>query len=286
MKWGRDARDKRHFIIMSAVAALVLVIGLFFDQNGEQAVETSGTQTVTVREGAVTDAAVMAAPISESAVQAAATPSPEDGIYTYLQGPKSWKERREWSGKWGKTFYDGQSFGAFGCGFCCMANIYSSLTEYQCLPTDIYRYAKKVTYYPGGGAISWEQMQATLNSIGFETSLHHKPSTYKQFLKQVQEGRASLVLVSSANDSSYWKNTPGHYVTLFLYDKTDNTVFLADSGDPEHNRHRVSCKTIYKALKTSSDYHFMSIDSYNKEKDQWKHKGIKGNWVRPQTLED
>lgn len=160
--------------------------------------ETSGTQTVTVREGAVTDAAVMAAPVSESAVQAAATPSPEDGIYTYLQGPKSWKERREWSGKWGKTFYDGQSFGAFGCGFCCMANIYSSLTEYQCLPTDIYRYAKKVTYYPGGGAISWEQMQATLNSIGFETSLHHKPSTYKQFLKQVQEGRASLVLVSSA----------------------------------------------------------------------------------------
>ena len=60
MKWRRDARDKRHFIIMSAVAALVLVIGLFFDQNGEQAVETSGTQTVTVREGAVTDAAVMA----------------------------------------------------------------------------------------------------------------------------------------------------------------------------------------------------------------------------------
>ena len=87
MKWRRDARDKRHFIIMSAVAVLVLVIGLFFDQNGEQAVETSGTQTVTVREGAVTDAAVMAAPISESAVQAAATPSPEDGIYTYLQGP-------------------------------------------------------------------------------------------------------------------------------------------------------------------------------------------------------
>ena len=32
---------------MSAVAALVLVIGLFFDQNGEQAVETSGTQTET-----------------------------------------------------------------------------------------------------------------------------------------------------------------------------------------------------------------------------------------------
>ena len=45
---------------MSAVAVLVLVIGLFFDQNGEQTVETSGTQTVTVREGAVTDAAVMA----------------------------------------------------------------------------------------------------------------------------------------------------------------------------------------------------------------------------------
>lgn len=58
---------------------------------------------------------------------------------------------------------------------------------------------KKSNVLSGGGAISWEQMQATLNSIGFETSLHHKPSTYKQFLKQVQEGRASLVLVSSAN---------------------------------------------------------------------------------------
>ena len=33
MKWRRDARDKRHFIIMSAVAVLVLVIGLFFDHH-------------------------------------------------------------------------------------------------------------------------------------------------------------------------------------------------------------------------------------------------------------
>ena len=46
MKWRRDARDKRHFIIMSAVAVLVLVIGLGFDQKGEQAVENTARERV------------------------------------------------------------------------------------------------------------------------------------------------------------------------------------------------------------------------------------------------
>ena len=49
-------------------------------------------------------------------------------IYTYLQGPKSWNQGIDWSGEWGESYMDGGSFGGFGCGLCCMANIYSSLT--------------------------------------------------------------------------------------------------------------------------------------------------------------
>ena len=286
MRGKRDARDKRHFLVMSALAILVIVLGLGFEQKEEETIETNGTRTVTVRDGAVTDAAVLAAPSVQSAPLAEASPSPEDGIYSFLQGPKSWKEKREWSGKWGKTFYDGKSFGAFGCGFCCMANIYSSLTEYQCLPTDIYKYAKKVTYYPGGGAIPWEQMKATLSKLGFSTNLHRKPSSYEKFCHQIAQADATLVLVSSSNDDSYWKNTPGHYVTLFLYDSKDETVFLADSGDPDHNRQRVSCKTIYRALKTSSDYHYLTVEDYDKENDQWRHKSANGDWVRPDVVKE
>ena len=50
--------------------------------------------------------------------------------------------------------------------------------------------------------------------------------------------------------------------------------------------HKPEYAAIYKALKTSSDYHFMSIDRYVKEKDQWKHKGVKGDWVRSETVKD
>ena len=58
-------------------------------------------------------------------------------IYTYLQGPKSWNQGIDWSGEWGESYMDGGSFGGFGCGLCCMANIYSSLTPYQCSPVDM-----------------------------------------------------------------------------------------------------------------------------------------------------
>ena len=75
--------------------------------------------------------------------EAVPTPNPEDEIYTFLQGPKSWNSRLEWSGEWGESYVDGGYFGGFGCGLCCMANIYSSLTPYQCSPVDMYHYAKK-----------------------------------------------------------------------------------------------------------------------------------------------
>lgn len=215
------------------------------------------------------------------------TVSPKDkteSIYTYLQGPQSWKKRREWSGKWGKTYMDGGSFGGFGCGLCCLANVYSSVTPYRCTPVQMYSYAKKVTYYEGGGAIAWGYMRRTLTKLGFSTDIKKKPRSYKSFQKQVSSSLCSIVLVSSYDSKCYWKDTPGHYVTIFLYDKEDDKVFLADSGDPKHNRRWVSLKKIYRSLKTSSNWQYINVKSFDDGKCAWKNKNVKGKWVKPKGL--
>ena len=96
MRGKRDARDKRHFLVMSALAILVIILGLGFEQKEEEIIETNGTRTVTVRDGAVTDAAVLTAPSVQSASLAEALPSPEDGIYSFLQGSSCrWKFKSE-----------------------------------------------------------------------------------------------------------------------------------------------------------------------------------------------
>lgn len=271
-----DRKEKLHRGIMLGLAAFMVLI-LIFGKNGKN--EKNETTRVEKQTPAPvsTGTAVISAPQPTS--------NPEDGIYSYFQGPKSWKEKRPWSGKWGKEIHDGSSFGSFGCGFCCMANIYSSLTENRCTPLDIYERSKKISFYGGGGAISWQFMRKTLADIGFTVELGEKPSKYEEFADKMGQTQAMLVLVSSYNDDSYWKDTPGHYVTLFMYDMEKQDVFLTDSGDPEHNRHRVPLKTIYKALKTSSDFQYMSVLSYDESRDNWKHNSIKGNWVRPEGLE-
>lgn len=267
-----EQREKIRRVIMLGLAGVMTLVLIF----GKNEHEEEKTKPVAVEQQATvessTGTAILTAPQP--------TPNPENDVYSYLQGPKSWKERRHWSGKWGKEFHDGSSFGAFGCGFCCMANIYSTLTDYKCTPIDIYEYTKKVTAYGGGGAISWQLMRKTMADIGFLVELGEKP-TYREFKEKMKQMQAAIVLVSSYNDDSYWKNTPGHYVTLFLYDEEKEDVFLTDSGDPEHNRSRVPLKTVYKALKTSSDFQYMSVLSYDEGKDNWKHKTTNGHWVRP-----
>ena len=125
------------------------------------------------------------------------TPSPslekhlvkQDSIYSFSQGPKAWKKKRKWSGSWGNLIVDGNAFGNFGCGFCCMANIYSTLTDYECSPVDMYSYAKEASNYmprPGVGAIGWQPMQYTLETCGFSTTLHQKDINYEDFQKQLQ----------------------------------------------------------------------------------------------------
>lgn len=220
--------------------------------------------------------------VSPSPAVQSPTPAPEDSVYTFLQGPKSWKRRLTWSGKWGKTMYDGSSFGAFGCGFCCMANIYCTQTEHRASPVDVYQYSKKHTEYGGGGAIAWEYMRSIMRRLGFQAELMTKPKSYETFQKQMTENETAIVLVSSNNSTCYWKDTPGHYVTIFLYDAQKDKVFLADSGDPEHNRHWISLKKIYRSLKTESDYQFMTVGDYQESSDQWKHKSAKGTWVKPE----
>lgn len=224
---------------------------------------------------------------SEEISAASSTPQPTKdpaaSIATFLQGPKSWGQRRVWSGEWGESYYDGGSFGGFGCGLCCMANIYTSLSPYECSPVDMYRFAKKKTAYSGGGAISWGFIRRTMTEAGFTCKTGKKPEKYEDFQQKVKRSQATIVVVSSSDSTCYWKDTPGHYVTLFLYDEKTDSIFLADSGDPDHNRHRVPLEKIYRSLKTASDWQYMSVTGYQESSDTWKHKGYGGNCILPEA---
>jgi hypothetical protein len=207
-------------------------------------------------------------------------------VYSYLQGPKSWEKGLDWSGEWGVSFMDGDSFGGFGCGFCCLANVYSTLTDYRCSPVDMYRYAKKHTGYCGGMAIAWGYMRRTLTSVGFDCHVEKKPQTYQEFAEDIADSDCSIVLVSSNDSAVYWKDTSGHYVTVFAYDRSSDKVFLTDSGDPQHNRQWVSLKKIYRSLKTASSWQYIVVKGYQASKDHWKHKSTSGAWNRPSYLEN
>lgn len=205
-------------------------------------------------------------------------------IYTYLQGPKSWNQGIDWSGEWGESYMDGGSFGGFGCGLCCMANIYSSLTPYQCSPVDMYRYAKKHTGYGGGMAIDWGYIRRGLTSLGLHCHVERKQETYHEFRENIRKSKCAIVLVSSANSTVHWKNTPGHYVTIFEFQEKTEKVFLADSGDPDHNRRWIHLKKVYRSLKTASNWQYLVISGYDKQKDHWHHKKANGTWNRPSYL--
>ena len=203
-------------------------------------------------------------------------------VYTFLQGPRAYREKWPWSGDWCERLVQGNSFGAFGCGLCCMANIYSTLSGYECSPWDMYEFATQASlYYPSSesGAIGWEDMQTTLTAAGFSCSLCVKPATYEEFQEQMKHTQSAIVLVSSNYDATYWQNTPGHYVTIFLYDEEKDKVFLADSGEPKRNRRWISLKKVYKSLKTASTWQYLPIGGYDGKKDEWKHKKADGNWV-------
>lgn len=289
-------RNNEHIIYIMAGVALILFITsaiytmmhLYMQIDNNDTVTTMSESVVTFSLGPLHENIVTATPApapekdSKETEKNVATPAnAEENIFTYLQGPKSWEQRLDWSGAWGKSFYDGGSFGGFGCGLCCLANVYSTASQYQCTPVDMYRFARKKTGYGGGGAVAWDYMDTALGKLGFNTELRRKPKSYKSFKKQVAEAECSIVLISSNNSRCYWKDTPGHYVTIFLYDEESGTVFLADSGNPDHNRQRIELGKIYKSLKTESEWQYLNIGSYNRASDIWKHRKLNGRWVKP-----
>ncbi len=219
---------------------------------------------------------VHAQTVSAEAIEA----KPTDQVYSYFQGPKAWKKKMSWSGYWGKKMIDGQFFGAYGCGACCMANIYSTFSPYRCTPVDVYQYTKKITEYGGGGAIEWKYLSQTLHDIGFQNELAAKPGTYEEFRQDISKLPCAMVLVTSYEKNSFWGATPGHYVTIFNYDERTGKVFLADSGTIEHNRRWVPLKSIYQSLKTVSKYQYIRVSNYQEDLNQWKHKKAGGEWIR------
>ena len=170
-KKHRGKKQRRLALIVSCVtmvcAALLVSSVWSHDQRRKwqkAAQESSGTSSAPLE----TENAETPVPVREPAKP---TPKPEDPtkqIYTYLQGPKSWNMGLDWSGEWGESFMDGGSFGGFGCGLCCMANIYSTLSKGECSPVDMYRYVKKhrlwwrngdrLGLYEAGTHIAWNPM--------------------------------------------------------------------------------------------------------------------------------
>ena len=208
----------------------------------------------------------------------------EDDIYTFLQGPKSWAKGITWSGEWSLAYTKGQYFGGFGCGFCCAANLYCTFSDYECSPLDAYEYAKEVTGYAPtkkNAAIDWGNLKVLLQKMGFQCDVYYKPATYEEFQEQIKNCKSAVVLVCSDNDDTFWKDIPGHYVTISLYNDVTDDVFLADSGSPKNNRTRVPLRYIYDALKTTSKFQYLMVDSFSEDHNQWKHNGIDDQWVAP-----
>ena len=208
----------------------------------------------------------------------------ETDIYTFLQGPRSWEGKVDWSGSWCYEVLADQEFSVFGCGLCDLANIYSTLTPYDCSPIDMYWYAQEASKYTpvsGFGAIDWPYLKKTLSSVGISSSIRRKDKTYEQFRQRIANAITAIVLVCSDNDDTYWQNVEGHYVNIWLYDETDDTVFLADSGNPDHNRRRIPLRFVYEALKTYSNYQYLLVTGVDETKNTWQHDGIHIKWKKP-----
>ena len=208
----------------------------------------------------------------------------EDEIYSFYQTSHAWWQGKTWSGEWSTWEYAGRSFSDFGCGLCCIANIYDTLSPYEVSPWTMFQFAQNVSGYSpssAGAAIGWRDMKTTLNSCGIACELYNKPSSYEAFRQQISQCTSAIVLVSSANDNTYWSTTYGHYVSIWLYEEETDTVFLSDSGKYGRNRQRVPLRYVYNALKTASNYQYLTVTEYIEEYNKWKGNGITEQWNRP-----
>lgn len=225
---------------------------------------------------------------TETETEAAAEPAfpdlQEEDIYTFMQGPKAWSTKVDWGGSWCDVELYDQNFSVFGCGLCCLANIYSTLTDCDCSPLDMFYYAREASAYKPVsyfGSIDWPEMKQTLATVGITAKLRKKDKTYEKFQETLKSGITATVLVASRYDSTYWKDVEGHYVNIWLYDESDDTVFLADSGNPDHNRQRVPLRYLYDAMKLSGTYQYMLVTGVDKDGNTWGHDGVEIRWNVP-----
>ena len=287
----------RRILLIVLVSILLVVTILFmclliFDKDLEPVLsklrETEAvTEVVAETEAPQTEAATEAEPVTEIQTEAE-TEDPliaqMNSIYTFSQGPVAWERKTPYSGEWCEYEREGGRFSVFGCGLCALANIYSSLTPYECSPVAMYRYAMQASDYSpswGYGAIDWPYMGQTLRSLGFKVSFRKKDLNYETFRRAYRNSLTAIVLVSSEEDDTYWQDTPGHYVNPWLYDEERDMVFLGDSGNPDHNRSWVPLRYLYDAMAHDSSYQYMLVRSYDEDRNTWKYSGIEEKCTFP-----
>ena len=284
------------FLLIALVLSIliVMIIQMHRDEPLPDPFANLTQQFFTEEETNVPDTEAESEPVTETVISETETETEsetekklvlsETDIYTFMQGPKAWTTKTDWGGSWCDVELYDQKFSVFGCGHCCLANIYSTLTDCDCSPLDMFYYAKEVSgYRPMSyyGSIDWPYMKQTLKKVGIHTRLKQKDKTYKQFQEEIKNSITATVLICSDYDTTYWQGVEGHYVNVWLYDEEDDTVFLADSGNPDHNRQRIPLKYVYDAMKTSNRYQYMLVTSVDKDGNQWGHNGVEMKWNVP-----
>jgi len=185
----------------------------------------------------------------------------EEKIYSYVQVPPQDTGKKKWAGDWYAIEMGGKPFAHFGCGTCCVSNIYSTFIQRPVDPGKMLGVATRYTSYDPvnkAGAISWDDMRKLCIKLGMSATLHEKDAAYGDFQKTVGKSSATVVLVCKDNDPGLWFYTNGHYVTLWEYDPEDDSVFVTDSSGL-FNRDRVFLRDVYDALKTASRYQYMCV---------------------------
>ncbi|MDO4938421.1 MAG: hypothetical protein Q4E54_00460 [Lachnospiraceae bacterium] len=191
----------------------------------------------------------------------------EQKIYSFVQVPEEYCNDEKWTGDWVEMECGGQKFFYFGCGICCLSNVYSTFYDVPLRPDAMFEWARKYgDYHPesGRGALSWKQLRKMYEHFGCVVQTKHKPENYADFQNDVQNSETTMVLVCKYNDDKLWFYTLGHYVNLWEYNPQDDTVFVTDSSGM-FNRQRVNLEDVYSALKTSSDAQYMCIDRKENE---------------------
>ena len=198
------------------------------------------------------------------AAQYQETPA-EKKIYSYVQVPPEYCVNGNWSGDWVRQVYGGQEFFHFGCGVCCLSNMFSTITKRAVAPDMMLEWAREYSSYNpdcGRGAISWSQLRKVCEALELPAVVKQKPAAYEDFRADVQAARTTMVLVCKENDDKLWFYTRGHYVNLWEYDPATDTVFVTDASGL-FNRSRVPLRDVYNALKTKSDAQYMCVNDVN-----------------------